>query len=219
MHLQVILGRERGQIYPVTKGTYVVGRGTDTTIVLASDLVSRHHATIVVGETEVRVTDLESSNGTFINGARVRGDAVAVEGDILLIGDYPMRVHGRKVPVLTKVPIAADMPSNVSGSLLEVPPSTLLRYIAVLKKTCVLQLTSPPLRSSISFTRGHVAEVVVDTRKTRDPMQALTAILRWKGTFEVTPSDRSTSSLLLGLDALLPPIGTDARPSMVPPRA
>lgn len=222
-HLQILLGRERSRVYAVDGGAYVFGRSSECDLVLASDIVSRRHASIMVGPTDVRVTDLESSNGTYINGARVLGEGVAVQGDLILVGDVALRLHGTTVPSLlpTRPDSEPGTSFNLSGSLIEIPPATLLRYLAVIKKTGVVLLTSPPLTSRICFTRGHISEVLVDTRKTRDPIQALTAILRWKGTFEIGPSSsEATSNLLLGLDAVLPAVGSKSRPSMFPkPRA
>ncbi len=222
-HLQILLGRERSRVHALEGGAYVVGRSSGCDLVLASDIVSRRHATIAVGPTDIRVKDLGSSNGTYVNGARVLGEGVAVQGDIVLVGDVALRLHGTTVPAL--LPTRADFEPgtsfNLSGSLSEIPPATLLRYLAVIKKTGVAFLTSPPLTSQISFTRGHISEVLVDARKTRDPMKALTAILRWKGAFEVGPSSAdATANLLLGLDAVLPAVGSSSRPSMFPkPRA
>ncbi len=207
MQLQVLLGPERGHVFDLHDGLYLAGRGSDTNLRLASDFVSRQHANLHVAASQVRVTDLESSNGTYINGARVVGEGVAKPGDVLLVGDFALRIHARNAPALSATP----PDGAIAGNLLEVPAATLLRWIAVLKKTAVLALTSPPLRSEITFAHGHIAEVVVDTRKTRDPIQALNAILRWKGTFEVTPTSEAPASLLLGLDAVLPSVGSGAR--------
>jgi len=222
-HLQILLGRERTRVYAVEVGVYVVGRSSDCDLVLASDIVSRRHASIVVGPTDVRIEDLGSSNGTYINGARVLGEGVAVQGDVILVGDVALRLHGTTVPALlpSRPDATPGTSSNLCGSLIEVPPATLLRYLAVIKKTGVALLTSPPLASRISFTRGHIREVLVDGRKTRDAIQALTAMFRWKGTFEIGPSSPdASSSLLLGLDAVLPAVGSASRPSMFPkPRA
>ncbi len=220
-HLQILLGRERTRIHAVEPGAHVIGRSSDCDLVLASDIVSRQHASLVVGPNDVTVEDLGSSNGTYINGARVLGRGTAVRGDVILVGDVALRVHGTTVPALlpTHPGVEPGTSFNLSGSLIEVPPATLLRYLAVIKKTGVLFLTSPPLTSRISFTRGHISEVLVDTRKTRDPIQALTAILRWKGTFEIGPTSLdATTTLLLGLDAVLPAVGTASRPSMFPKR-
>jgi len=219
-HLQILLGRERARIYAVEGGAYVLGRSSECDLVLASDIVSRRHATIAIGPRDVRVRDLGSSNGTYINGARVVGDGLAGEGDIILVGDVALRLHGTMVPALLPPRPDAEPGTsfNLSGSLIEIPPATLLRYLAVIKKTGVLSLTSPPLTSRISLTRGHIGEVLVDTRKTRDPIQALTAILRWKGSFEVGSAALDvTTNRLLGLDAVLPAVGSRSRPSMIPP--
>jgi len=231
MHLQVLLGRERGRVYALEGGSYVAGRGADCDVILASDLVSRRHASLVVGPSDVKVADQGSSNGTFINGARVLGEGVVAQGAILLIGNVAMRLHGNDVPPIAPMGFLFDRASRpeinaksapksppLSGNLIEIPPSTILRYLGVAKADGVLLLTSPPLQSQITFARGHISEVVVDTRKTRDPIQALTAILRWKGTFELGPAPVETgaASLLLGLDAVLPAVGSQARPSMIP---
>jgi hypothetical protein len=220
MKLQVLLGRERGRVYPlVSEGSLIAGRGSDAHIVLASDLVSRQHALLDVRATEIRVEDLGSSNGTYVNGCRVVGEGRAGPRDVLLFGDVALRIHEAIVPALAPTRPEFHAPGtsiNLSGNLLEIPPATLLRYLAVVKKTGRLALTSPPLRSEITFTRGHIGEIIVDTKKTRDPIQALTSILRWRGAFDVLPSTSASSSLLLGLDAVLPSVGSAARPSHLP---
>ncbi len=228
-HLQVLLGRERGRVYTISAGSCVAGRGRGCDLVLASEIVSREHARLEVVSTDLRVADLGSSNGTFINGARVVGEATIHPGDVLSVGDVALRLHLAPAPAL---PSLGDYPGpprvpgeptpplvNLSGNLTEVPAATLLRHLAVLKKSAVLLLTSPPLQGRITFNRGHIGEVLVDTRKTRDPVQALTAILRWRGAFELGPARQAegTSSALLGLDVVLPAIGSQSRASMRPP--
>lgn len=210
IHLQVLLGKERGRVMVLDRGSYVVGRGDDCDIVLPSDLVSRTHARLVTGQrNDLVVADLESSNGTFVNGARIVGEITVFVGEILILGDIVCRVHAMAPPELLQ---SSGM---LAGSLTEVPPASVLRAIAVLKKTGVLNLTSPPLEARITFARGQIAQVVVDTRKTRDPIQALTAILRWKGVFDLEPlTTDAQPAALLGLDACIAPIGSAARPSM-----
>ena len=146
------------------------------------------------------------------------GEGVAVEGDILLVGDVAMRLHGTKVPTLSALRPDAEpgTSTNLSGNLLEVPPSTLLRYLAVIKKTGVLQLTSPPLQSGSRSPAVTSARSSSIPARRENPIPALTAILRWKGTFDVGPPSSAASSLLLGLDAVLPAVGSASRPSMLP---
>ncbi|MBX3229034.1 MAG: FHA domain-containing protein [Labilithrix sp.] len=213
LHLQLLLGRERGRVIPLAGGTYVFGRGEDGDIVLQSDLVSRTHARITASASDLLITDLESSNGTFLNGSRIVGETKVAIGDVISIGDVVARVYGNSPAGL--LPGAA--PGMIAGSLTEVPPASVIRAIGVLKRTGFLNLTSPPLNGRIAFMRGHVGEVVVDTRKTRDPIQAITSILRWRGTFDFEPStDVNDGTPLLGLDAIIPPTGSAARPSMLP---
>lgn len=213
IHLQILLGKERGRVIPLDGGSYVFGRGADADIVLPSDLVSRTHARVVANASDLIVNDLESSNGTFVNGARVIGEMRVAIGGVVSIGDQVCRVYGASPQGL--LPGAA--PGTISGGLTEVPPAVLFRLIAVLKKSGVLDLTSPPLESKITFARGQIAEVLVDLRKTRDPIQALTAVMRWKGTFDFEPALSETQGgALLGLDAVIAPVGSSARPSMIP---
>ena len=213
IHLQVLLGKERGRVIPLEGGTYVCGRGDDKDIVLPSDLVSRTHARIVVNASDLLVSDLESSNGTYVNGARIIGEMRVAIGGVLSIGDVVCRVYGASPQGL--LPGAA--PGTIAGNLGEIPPAAVFRAVAVLKKSGVLNLTSPPLEGRIVFVRGQVQEVVVDKRKTRDPIQALTTILRWKGTFDFEPlANEQQPGALLGLDAVIPPIGSTARPSVIP---
>lgn len=223
MNLQVVVGRERGRVYAVGAGTYVLGRGADCDLVLASDIVSRRHATVSATSTHLWVLDLGSSNGTFVNGARLIGEGAVAPNDILMVGDVALRLCEGQVPELSPYggqKVIGGTPKapvfGIAGTLTEVPVATVLRHLAVVKKTGVLLLTSPPRQARVSFTRGHISEVVVDGRKTRDPVQALTTILRWRGTFEVAPPAETTSSALLGLDVVLPAVGSAARPSMAP---
>ena len=221
-HLQTLRGRERGQVRTLPNGVTVFGRGSDCGTVVQSELVSRQHAQLAVAD-DVRVTDLGSSNGTYVNGARVLGEAVIGPNDVLLVGDVAYRLHASLPPLLQSngwidaVRPDQGTPTNASGSLAEIPPATVLRWLGVAKKSGTLLLSSPPLQGQISFARGHIREVLVGGRKTRDPIQALTAILRWRGIFELDPTfDDSAAGPLLGLDAVLPAIGSNSRPSMYP---
>jgi hypothetical protein len=223
MYLQILLGRERGRVYAVEEGySYTIGRSSDCDLVLASDFVSRSHAQLAVGSTDVTIADVGSSNGTYVNGARVLGEGVVEQGDVLLVGEVAMRLHTVTVPELfpdggyrVELDAANNPLVTLSGSLVEIPPSTVLRHLAVVKKTGALVLTSPPLQSRIKFARGHISEVIIEKRK-MDPIQALTMMLRWRGTFELGPPCDVSSTRLLGLDAVLPAVGTASRVSTMP---
>lgn len=70
----------------------VIGRASDSDIVLKEDSVSRRHARLSADGSEVHIEDLDSSNGVYLNGARVRRAAVT-PGDRIRVGNYTIRVE------------------------------------------------------------------------------------------------------------------------------
>ena len=71
----------------VVGARFTIGRLGNNDLVLTDPSVSRHHAELtVVGESGYRVADLESMNGVYVNGRRVR-ERMLSDGDELEIGD------------------------------------------------------------------------------------------------------------------------------------
>jgi hypothetical protein len=64
----------------------VLGRGSSSDVQVANEDVSRTHAVLWREAGSAWVGDLESSNGTFLNGERVHGPTPVVEGDLLTLG-------------------------------------------------------------------------------------------------------------------------------------
>lgn len=89
--LQVINGPHRGQELDLCVGTTTVGRATDNDLVLASGDVSRHHARIERDGDQVRVIDLNSTNGTKVNGRPIQDDYVQA-GDEVTFGASTVRL-------------------------------------------------------------------------------------------------------------------------------
>jgi pSer/pThr/pTyr-binding forkhead associated (FHA) protein len=78
---------ERREI-AITKEEFLIGRGSDCDLRLGSSAVSRHHCLVRVRGQEATVTDLGSSNGTFLNGKRVRSSSPLRSGDELRLGSF-----------------------------------------------------------------------------------------------------------------------------------
>jgi len=80
-----LLAPTGAQIKLESDRAYVLGRGRDCDIVLGDLLSSRHHARIAVGE-ELRIVDLESRNGTFVDDTRIEGETPLPHGSRIRVG-------------------------------------------------------------------------------------------------------------------------------------
>jgi hypothetical protein len=76
---------------PLKDTTTVIGRGDEADIQLTDTGVSRRHAEVTVSAAGIRITDLGSTNGTYVNGIRITttslndGDRVTVGGTELVL--------------------------------------------------------------------------------------------------------------------------------------
>ena len=70
-------------------GRFVIGRTSDNDLQIDSKFVSRHHAQLVTTEEGTVVEDLNSTNGVYLNGTRVRRHRLA-EGDVIRIGMHDL---------------------------------------------------------------------------------------------------------------------------------
>jgi len=74
-----------GRMYRVTKDEVILGRGIQSDILVDDDGVSRYHSKIVLRGDKRWLVDLDSTNGTFCNGAKVKEQALG-EGDKIQMG-------------------------------------------------------------------------------------------------------------------------------------
>jgi pSer/pThr/pTyr-binding forkhead associated (FHA) protein len=80
-------GPETGKTYQLVDRIVQVGRGKRNDIVVDDNEVSREHCRFVRNETHYEVFDLDSSNGTFVNGQRVRDSWQLQQNSIIELGD------------------------------------------------------------------------------------------------------------------------------------
>ena len=73
-------------------GRFVIGRTTDNDLQIDSKFVSRHHAQIVTTRDGSSIEDLNSTNGIFVRGRRIRRSKLA-EGDVVKIGVHELIYH------------------------------------------------------------------------------------------------------------------------------
>ena len=90
--LVCVAGPYLGQSFPLSHAPVTLGRAPERDIALSADTsVSRSHARIVYADGRHAVSDDGSSNGTFVNGARVGEGRPLNAGDLLQIGDTAFR--------------------------------------------------------------------------------------------------------------------------------
>lgn len=80
-------------VFRVAPGTIkTMGRAARADFIVDAALVSRLHCRLEVTEDRIDVVDLESTNGTFVNGQRVDRGRVR-SGDLLQIGRLSLKVE------------------------------------------------------------------------------------------------------------------------------
>ena len=94
--LVVIQGQCLGTSVGLTKAGLTIGRGSTADLVLRDDVASRQHAEIRVMESqdgcvEYYLTDLGSTNGTYLNGLKITGEQLLQDGDKVKIGDHLLK--------------------------------------------------------------------------------------------------------------------------------
>ncbi|MFJ8595565.1 FHA domain-containing protein [Streptomyces sp. NPDC093598] len=92
--LQVVAGPDAGGVHLLHGGEIRIGRSADADVPLDDPDVSRLHCAVTVtADGRVAVADLDSTNGTTVNGARVDGRAVPfAPGALLRIGESALRL-------------------------------------------------------------------------------------------------------------------------------
>jgi|CXWL01.1.fsa_nt_gi uncharacterized RDD family membrane protein YckC len=110
------------QVDLAVDGEAVIGRSRSCTVTLNDLSVSRNHAVIAARPGRVTVKDLESSNGTYLNGVRLATEAELADGDRVTIGetDIIMRIAAPQSP--GSVSRTEILPQDVRGAIQAAPP-------------------------------------------------------------------------------------------------
>jgi pilus assembly protein CpaF len=134
-------GAERREVFDTAELT--VGRVQGNELMLAKGNVSKRHARLLYRDGRFIVTDLNSTNGTYVNRRKITQATIVREGDRIYIGDFVLRIEassGAQVvpeefrtgpsPAVPSSPALPDAISNVSArpeplpdDLTNVPPA------------------------------------------------------------------------------------------------
>ena len=69
--LVITSGQKAGAEFPLGRDEITIGRSSDSAIIIRDDYTSTHHARIMLWNGRWMIQDLDSTNGTFLNGSRV----------------------------------------------------------------------------------------------------------------------------------------------------
>lgn len=217
-----ISGKYQGGEFPIPDEVeLLIGRASDLDLVLVEDMVSRKHAKLISNGGNLSIMDLGSTNGTFVNGEKIRR-ADLHKNDRVLIGTSILKVIGASDLTMdhgaasTKASIRemmeeianrAPQTTTMSGDLEEVPLPDLLQLFAINKKSGVLTISGAH-RGKVYIKNGQLQTAVIGGEIGMAPMKAICRMINWsKGGFRLEPYDEninpkdtftaSTESLLI----------------------
>jgi Domain of unknown function (DUF4388)/FHA domain len=202
--LRFISGKYQGGEYPLQDaGELVIGRSSELDMVLIEDMVSRKHAKITLAPGQIMIADLGSTNGTFVNGEKIK-KARLKEGDRILIGTSILKLVGVAAgqpavdaraaqAQLERTAAAQEKKSGgrsaVAGRLEEVPLVDLLQLLSTSKKTGAIVIKGYR-QGRVHLRGGKVVSAVIDADPTLPPKKALYRMVTWaQGGFEFVPQE------------------------------
>lgn len=198
--LRFISGKYQGGEFPLPQnGEIVIGRSSELDMVLVEDMVSRRHAKITVTNGQIFIQDLGSTNGSFVNGEKIKRAKLS-EGDRILIGTSIIKVvatEGVEVGPAGQARLeeaaAAKRTSQVrtmTGDIGEVPLPDLLQLFSASKKGGVLVIRTDHETGKIFLDKGSVVYATINDNFDLNPIKCFNRILTWSaGTFDMEPPE------------------------------
>ncbi len=111
-------GPTPGKVFPLEGDVITIGREAGNAIIINDAEVSRKHSQFVFQGGKVILTDLGSTNGTFVDGQRLTGQHVLQSGQIISLGEQISLLFEAVIPVdpnatmmSTGRPVVAPMPA------------------------------------------------------------------------------------------------------------
>lgn len=98
-----------GKTYELKVEKTTIGRLEDNSFQIAEPSISSHHCEILLRGSDIVIKDLNSTNGTFVNGEKVSETALK-HGQILRLGQVEMRLEVTAAAPPGKIPLAQTRP-------------------------------------------------------------------------------------------------------------
>lgn len=94
MSLVITSGSNAGATLSLSGDAISIGRSSDSTVVIRDDYTSTHHARLEQRSGIWVVSDMGSTNGTFVNGKRVTDPVPLSVGSVITVGETTFEVRG-----------------------------------------------------------------------------------------------------------------------------
>lgn len=101
--------------YLLTDSSVSIGRSTGNAIPLETDTLSRYHNTITHENGETRITDLDSANGTFVDGVRLKSNTphTLYDGEEISIGELRLIFHNLDEPPTRPISVPEEVTRRI----------------------------------------------------------------------------------------------------------
>lgn len=157
--------------FALTPGDTIIGRRQDCTLRIQTGDVSRKHCKITVGQSSALIEDLESANGTYVNGERITDQRLKA-GDKIKIGPavFVVQIDGEPTEISPE-DTAIDLVELGEGASDQVTRAEPADQPAKQPKQ------AQPQDDEHELTEDDLFELSDDDMESDDPLAAMEAIL------------------------------------------
>ena len=161
MWMTIVDGKRAGTSLRLD-ATVSVGREPDNNVVLDDDRVSKHHFQFVASANGLQLIDLNSTNGTSVNGQKVSGTVALQPGDTIRVGQTTLRVDAIDPDTANRTVIGAAPAAAPGAAARNVPAGpNAPRPVATAAPRPGGAAAPPPPGASISVAKPSRAPIVV----------------------------------------------------------
>lgn len=151
LHVKVLFNGSELYTCGFDDAEVLIGRGSDCQVLLENAGVSRHHAKLVRDGEKVKVVDLQSGNGTFVNGKQV-SEMVLTSGETLRIGKFSLYVSLSSTAPSTPPPPAGS--SEVEDGTVFLRPDERVKILQQSQSARPQERITVPTASKSKLDRG-----------------------------------------------------------------
>jgi pilus assembly protein CpaF len=142
-------GNPEEKRYDLTKKRFTIGKQTEgNSLVLERNNISRQHCEIIFYNNQYIVKDLNSSNGTFVNGQKIAKPVILKDGCVITLGDFSLRFIERDAP---QRQVGIPVPVNVEARV----------YLKIRDLTTNHERNFPITKNTITLGKADEVDVVL----------------------------------------------------------